>query len=136
MSMTLYEIAPELREMVMADEIDEDALNSLSMAFENKAHGIACLNDEMQGWIDMADAEVKRIQQQIKYAKNKKARMIQYLQACMETAELSKIETGTKTLALQKTHRRLLLKTRQKFLPSFQDYPNNNTRQERCQGRY
>ena len=98
---SLYEIAPELRSIVEADEMDEIALGELVMAFETKALGLTFYLDEMQSFVDMAKKEEKRISERRKAVENRQTRLKAYLQQSMEIAELTSIEVGTKKISLQ-----------------------------------
>ena len=99
--LTLYEIAPWLREIVEAEEFDAEALDIAVGEFKMKASGICHYLDEMQGFIDMAKGEEKRIAQRRKAVENQQTHLKAYLQSNMEVAELTKLEIGTKKLMLQ-----------------------------------
>jgi hypothetical protein len=117
--MTLYEIAPELREAVMAEDFDEQLVTDLAIAFENKAFGMMSIADELTAFVTMAKAEEKRIADKRKAVENRINRMKDYLQHNMETAEVFEVEQGTRKITLQKNPPKVVVDDEQAIPPRF-----------------
>lgn len=99
--MKLYEISDELKQVIEADEFDEEKLNDLVISFEKKAGGIVSFNESMQTFIDYCKSEEKRIAAKRKAVENRVASLMNYLKSCMEAAEIMTMDVGTKTLKIQ-----------------------------------
>lgn len=97
----LYEISDELLKVIDAEEFDEDKLNELVISFKKKAGGIVAFNESMQTFVDYCKGEEKRIAAKRKAVENRGVSLMAYLKMCMESAELSVMEVGTKTLKIQ-----------------------------------
>jgi DNA repair ATPase RecN len=106
---TLYEIAPEMRQLMTGEDFDSERFDALSVRFEEKAEAIVHYTGELDGFIDMGKAEIKRIQARVKTAENRKTALKQYLQGCMEEAEIYALELGTKTAKIQKNPPKLII---------------------------
>lgn len=119
MKMTLYEIAPELREAVMAEDFDDQLVTDLSIAFEHKAGGMMAIADELGAFVAMAKDEEKRIAAKRRAVENRIKRMKDYLQNCMETAEIFEVEAGTRKIALQKNPPKVVVDDEQSIPPRF-----------------
>jgi len=101
MDMKLYEISDELLKVIEAEEFDEERLNELTMALEQKAGGIVAFNEKMLSFVDYCKEEEKRIAAKRKAVENRGIRLMKYLQDNMEHSNIMSLEIGTKVLKIQ-----------------------------------
>lgn len=108
--MSLYEISKELAvindEIISADgdlstEL-EARLDSVSLDFRAKSQGIAKWTLDIAGTEQAIDEEIARLQRRKKVAENLRSRLTAYIKACMEQADVQKIEWPTITLRIQR----------------------------------
>lgn len=97
----LYEIAPALHDALSAEEFNEETISDLSLAFEEKAAGIIRFSQKLDGFVEMAKAEEKRIAERRRAAENRRDSILSYLKRCMEVADITKLTLGTATASLQ-----------------------------------
>ena len=98
---SLYEIAPEIRALVEAEEFESEKLDELMIAFDKKAKGLVYFMGELDSFSDMAKAEAKRITERARAAQNRADRLKEYLKGCMEESEIFELDLGTKKLKIQ-----------------------------------
>ncbi len=106
----LYELSTELAlindEIISADgELSPDLearLDSVSLDFRAKSQGIAKWTLDIAGVESMIETEIARLQRKKKVAENLRTRLTAYIKACMEHADVQKIESPTVTLRIQK----------------------------------
>jgi hypothetical protein len=106
----LYELSTELAtindKIISADgEITPDLeaqLDSVALDFRVKSQNIAKWTLDIAGTEAMIQAEIERLQRKKKVAENLRTRLATYVKACMEQADVPKIESPTITLRLQK----------------------------------
>ncbi len=106
----LYELSTELAlindEIISADgELSPDLearLDSVSLDFRAKSQGIAKWTLDLAGVESMIETEIARLQRKKKVAENLRQRLTAYIKACMEQADVQKIESPTLTLRIQK----------------------------------
>lgn len=108
--MSLYEMSKELAvindEIISADgELStelEARLDSVSLDFRAKSQSIAKWTLDIAGTEQAIDAEIARLQRRKKVAENLRTRLTAYIKACMEQADVQKIEWPTITLRIQR----------------------------------
>ncbi len=106
----LYELSTELAtindEIISADgELTPDLearLDSVALDFRAKSQGIAKWTLDIAGVESMIETEIARLQRKKKIAENLRTRLLAYVKACMEQADVQKIESPTITLRIQK----------------------------------
>jgi hypothetical protein len=106
----LYEMSTELatinNEIISADgELTPDLearLDSVSLDFKAKSHGIAKWTLDIAGVESMIETEIARLQRKKRVAENLRTRLLAYIKDCMEQADVQKIESPTITLRIQK----------------------------------
>lgn len=99
--MKLYEISEELLQVIEAEEFDEERLNELTIAFEQKAGGMIAYKEKMETFVSYCKSEEKRIADKRKAVENRTKQMLAYLKNSMEAAEMMEFSIGTKTLKIQ-----------------------------------
>lgn len=72
------------------------------MDFEEKAENVIKYIKELEGLAEMQEAEAKRLQDAAKSKKNKAANLMDYLDFCMQQANLKEVKAGTFTLKYHK----------------------------------
>lgn len=108
--MSLYEMSKELAvindEIISADgELStelEARLDSVSLDLRAKSQSIAKWTLDIAVTEQAIDAEIARLQRRKKVAENLRSRLTAYIKACMEQADVQKIETPTITLRIQR----------------------------------
>ncbi len=106
----LYELSTELAtindEIISTDgELSPDLearLDNVSLDFRAKSQGIAKWTLDIAGVESMIETEIARLQRKKKVAENLRTRLTAYIKACMEQADVQKIESPTITLRIQK----------------------------------
>lgn len=106
----LYEMSTELAlindEIVGADgELSPDIearLDAVSLDFRAKSQGIAKWTLDIAGVESMIETEIARLQRKKRVAENLRTRLTAYIKACMEQANVQKIESPTLTLRIQR----------------------------------
>ena len=106
----LYELSTELAlindEIISADgELTPDLearLDSASLDFKAKSQGIAKWTLDIAGVESMIETEIARLQRKKRIAENLRTRLTAYIKACMERADVQKIESPTITLRIQR----------------------------------
>jgi hypothetical protein len=116
---SLYEIAPELRVLMEAEDFESDRFTELAISFEKKAEGITYFMGELDGFVAIAKAEAKRISDRAKAAQNRADSLKEYLKACMETAEINELNFGTKKLKIQNSPPKLIVDDEDKISAAF-----------------
>jgi len=106
---TLYEIAPEMRQLMTEEDFDSERFDALAIAFEHKAEAITHFTGELDGFIAMGKEEIKRIQARVKTAENRKQSLKEYLQGCMQEAEIYELKFGTKSVKIAKNPPRVVI---------------------------
>lgn len=116
--MTLYNISGDLRALLDEEELTNESIakiEELGQALEVKAGDIVTYCDELKAFADMCKAEEARISAKRKAVEAKHQRLKDYLQSCMETAEVMVVECGTKTVKLQKNPQKVVVDDQEKI---------------------
>jgi GTP-dependent phosphoenolpyruvate carboxykinase len=116
---TLYEIAPEMRQLMTEEDFDSERFDALAVAFEHKAEAITHFTGELDGFIAMGKEEIKRIQARVKTAENRKQSLKEYLQGCMQEAEIYELKFGTKSVKIAKNPPRVVIDSAEKVPAEF-----------------
>ena len=119
MEMKLYEIAADLQDALTAEEFDEERLDQLAHAFEQKAGAIVAVSKVMASFVDYCKAEEKRIAEKRKAVENRKQRLFDYLQTHMEATGVAEMTTGTATVKLQKNPPKVVVDNEDSLPPKY-----------------
>jgi hypothetical protein len=107
MSEPLYELTGDLVEfqkLIEKEELPEEAikdtLDSLQMAFDDKAVAVVQVSRGMDYSVEALDKEIARLQARKKVITNRQGRLEEYLRSNMETSGTNKIECPYFTITL------------------------------------
>lgn len=109
MKLTLYKASAEVEELLLADEIQEVALELAIESMTERAEAVLAVSDKVGNFVDYCKSEEKRIAEKRKYAENKQKRLKEYLQNCMEAAGFMEMEIGTKKAVIQKNPPKVII---------------------------
>lgn len=100
--MNLYELTSDLNRI---DEIeDNEEIKAIIQAeIQNKSSNIIKLIRNKESKVNALDEEIKRLQEIKRNEENKIKYFKEYIKACMETNNISKIETGLGNITLRKS---------------------------------
>ena len=102
MELKLYEIAPELRALMEAEDFESERFDQLTMAFEQKALGVSYFIKELKAFSAMAKDEAKRVTALAKAAESRADRLTAYIKNCMEASEIYELEADTVKFKIKK----------------------------------
>lgn len=103
LALKTYEIADELREAILADEMDVERIESLAIALERKYEAMLHVSDELTAFAALCKQEEQRLAARRKAAENRDKRLRDYMRDNMLRAEVYEMEIGTKNVKLQKS---------------------------------
>ncbi len=110
--MKLYELTADIRSFMAAVEAGEipeeaiaDTLESLEMAFEDKAENIACLIKELNAEAEAIKAEAANLTERAKSKANHAESLKKYLAMSMTATGKDKIETARCKLSFRKSEK-------------------------------
>lgn len=105
----LYDLAESFRQFVEFLETVEntddfkDTLDSITEPIETKVENIIKIIKNYEGDVEAFKAEEKRLNERRKAIENNITRLKQYLENCLQHANIEKIKAGTFTVAFQKS---------------------------------
>ncbi len=103
----LYQLTGQMKELEKLADVDpeigiavKDTMEALEGEFNEKAQALATVVLNVDGNIDMIDAEIKRLQEKKKQIQTRKKSMHDYLRENMEAASIKKISCPLFTITL------------------------------------
>lgn len=112
MKLSLFEISNDISEILGSEEWGDETLGkleTLNMALEKKAENVIHYSRNLDGFIDAAGDEIKRLQARKKAAENRKAQMMDYVKGCLEAVDRTDLEAGTFKLKIQQNNHKCVI---------------------------
>jgi len=95
---TLYKISEEMRQVLSQEEINDDALNNVCVAFNDKALAVSFYIRGLQSDESEITLEIERLCERREHYKNRAERLKKYLLDNMLACSIDKIETPIFTI--------------------------------------
>ena len=116
--MRLYQIVSQIIEN-QHEEVNTDQLDALTLAFEVKAIGCACVVKNLTAEVNAIESEIRRLQDLRAARQNNVDRLKAYLMSCMKAAGIEKVENGIHKLRIQKSPLSVTVIDEQSVPPEF-----------------
>ena len=120
--MKLYDISAEIASILNEEEWTEETeqqLEALNLSLEVKAKNIVEFMADIDGFVDAAKKEEKRIAERRKAAENRRDRLKEYLHKSLEAIDRTELEAGSHKLKIQNNPPKVVIDEESEIPPKY-----------------